>query len=109
MRSTGTLCRRAFPTSAKYASSAVERELFPCLRKFGIAFYAFNPLGGGFFTGRYHTMQDEVEPGSRFDSSKFIGKVGVALLCFAWKLSTRATGISQSVLERALLPRPRQD
>ena len=25
---------------------AVEPELFPCLRKFGIRFYAFNPLAG---------------------------------------------------------------
>ncbi|KAG5639627.1 hypothetical protein H0H81_010829 [Sphagnurus paluster] len=32
---------------------AVEPELFPCLRKFGISFYGFNPLGGGFFIGRY--------------------------------------------------------
>ncbi|GJE95531.1 aldo/keto reductase [Phanerochaete sordida] len=53
---------------------AVEPELFPCLRKFGIAFYEFNPLGGGFFTGRYRSMQDEVEPGSRFDPNKLQGK-----------------------------------
>lgn len=30
---------------------AVEPELFPALRKYGISFYAYNPLGGGFFTG----------------------------------------------------------
>ncbi|KAH9925633.1 NADP-dependent oxidoreductase domain-containing protein [Epithele typhae] len=48
----------------------VEPELFPCLRKFGISFYEFNPLGGGFFTGRYRSMEDNVEPGSRFDNSK---------------------------------------
>ncbi|RPD76825.1 Aldo/keto reductase [Lentinus tigrinus ALCF2SS1-7] len=52
----------------------VEPELFPCLRKFGIAFYEFNPLGGGFFTGRYHSLQDEVEPGSRFDPNKGQGR-----------------------------------
>lgn len=52
----------------------VEPELFPCLRKFGIAFYEFNPLGGGFFTGRYRSMQDEVEPGSRFDPNKGQGR-----------------------------------
>ncbi|KAJ7638337.1 Aldo/keto reductase [Roridomyces roridus] len=46
---------------------AVEPELFPCLRKFGISFYAFNPLGGGFFTGRYTSADDQVEAGSRFD------------------------------------------
>ncbi|CAK5273577.1 unnamed protein product [Mycena citricolor] len=45
---------------------AVEPELFPCLRKFGIAFYGFNPIGGGFFTGRYSNSTDEAESTSRF-------------------------------------------
>ncbi|CDO69955.1 hypothetical protein BN946_scf184836.g29 [Trametes cinnabarina] len=53
----------------------VEPELFPCLRKFGIAFYAFNPLGGGFFTGKYRSPDDKVEPGSRFDASKGMGQL----------------------------------
>ena len=53
----------------------VEPELFPCLRKFGIAFYEFNPLGGGFFTGRYRSIDDAGEPGSRYDASKTLGKV----------------------------------
>ncbi|EKM52788.1 uncharacterized protein PHACADRAFT_261417 [Phanerochaete carnosa HHB-10118-sp] len=52
----------------------VEPELFPCLRKYGIAFYEFNPLGGGFFTGRYRSIQDEVEPGSRFDPNRGQGR-----------------------------------
>ncbi|KAI0783921.1 Aldo/keto reductase [Irpex lacteus] len=53
----------------------VEPELFPALRKFGISFYEFNPLGGGFFTGRYRSLQDGVEPGSRFDPQKTQGQV----------------------------------
>ncbi|KAA1472011.1 Aldo/keto reductase [Dentipellis sp. KUC8613] len=53
---------------------SVEPELFPCLRKFGISFYEFNPLGGGFFTGRYRSLNDEVEPGSRFDPNKGQGQ-----------------------------------
>jgi len=48
----------------------VEPELFPCLRKYGISFYEFNPLGGGFFTGRYNKIDDKVEEGSRFDPEK---------------------------------------
>ncbi|GBE87006.1 Oxidoreductase sirO [Sparassis crispa] len=51
----------------------VEPELFPCLRKYGISFYEFNPLGGGFFTGRYHST-DKVEAGSRFDPENNMGK-----------------------------------
>ncbi|KZO91825.1 Aldo/keto reductase [Calocera viscosa TUFC12733] len=49
---------------------SVEPELFPCMRKFGISFYEFNPLGGGFFTGNYFSKTQEVEPGSRFDPNK---------------------------------------
>jgi len=52
----------------------VEPELFPCLRKFGISFYEFNPLGGGFFTGRYTAPDAVVEPGSRFDPEKGQGQ-----------------------------------
>lgn len=51
---------------------AVEPELFPCLRKFGMSFYAYNPLGGGFFTGQY-SKDANVEAGSRFDPDKWQG------------------------------------
>lgn len=55
----------------------VEQELFPCLRKYGIAFYAFNPLAGGYLTDRYHrnTNDEDVEPGSRFDPKHMQGKL----------------------------------
>lgn len=72
----------------------VEPELFPCLRKFDISFYEFNPrmsettlasfiyrsqdiftVGGGFFTGRYAGMTEEVEAGTRFDPTKGQGQV----------------------------------
>ncbi|KAF2399776.1 Aldo/keto reductase [Trichodelitschia bisporula] len=49
---------------------AVEPELFPCLRKYGISFYEFNPLAGGYLTDRYHRDQEEVEAGSRFDPKR---------------------------------------
>ncbi|KAI0790214.1 Aldo/keto reductase [Irpex lacteus] len=52
----------------------VEPELFPALRKYGISFYEYNPLGGGFFTGRYRSLEDKVEPGSRFDPEKGQGQ-----------------------------------
>jgi len=48
---------------------SVEPELFPCLRKFGISFYEFNPLAGGFLAKGYN--KDSVpEVGSRFDTSR---------------------------------------
>ncbi|KAH7916003.1 Aldo/keto reductase [Hygrophoropsis aurantiaca] len=55
----------------------VEPELFPCLRKYGISFYAFSPLGGGFFTGRYNTLNDQVEKGGRFDPQRIQGQVNL--------------------------------
>lgn len=53
----------------------VEPELFPCLRKYGISFYEFNPLGGGLLTGRYTQIDAEAESGSRFDSSRIQGQM----------------------------------
>lgn len=52
----------------------VEAELFPCLRHYGMGYYAYNPLGGGFFTGAF-TRETEVEKGSRFDPEKWQGKM----------------------------------
>ncbi|OAA60250.1 aflatoxin b1-aldehyde reductase [Niveomyces insectorum RCEF 264] len=51
---------------------AVEPELFPCLRHYGIAFYEFNPVAGGILTDRYQraTTAADIEPGSRFDPAK---------------------------------------
>ncbi len=46
---------------------SIEAELFPCLRKYGMALYAFQPLAGGFLTGRYKRDQTDFEAGSRFD------------------------------------------
>lgn len=55
-------------------SRAVEPELFPCLRAHNMGFYAYNPLGGGFFTGAFD-KGSEVEAGSRFDPQKWQGKM----------------------------------
>ncbi|OJK04933.1 hypothetical protein ASPACDRAFT_1861850 [Aspergillus aculeatus ATCC 16872] len=54
---------------------SVEAELIPCLRKYGIALYAFQPLAGGFLTGRYSRQQTEFEAGSRFDPAIVQGAV----------------------------------
>lgn len=56
---------------------SIEYELLPCLRKYHIAFYAFNPLAGGYLTNRYHreTQPSAIEPGSRFDSNKLQGQM----------------------------------
>ncbi|KAJ7826706.1 Aldo/keto reductase [Mycena olivaceomarginata] len=75
----------------------VEPEFFPALRKFGIAFYGFNPrafqlylhlyivlhfadvalrlvtVAGGIFTDRYISVDAKPETGSRFDPERYIG------------------------------------
>ncbi|XP_062046516.1 aflatoxin B1 aldehyde reductase member 3-like [Lepus europaeus] len=51
----------------------VEKELFPCLRHFGMRFYAFNPLAGGLLTGRYkYEDQDaKIKPEGRFFGNRW--------------------------------------
>lgn len=43
----------------------VEPELFPCLRHYGLRFYAYNPLAGGLLTGKYASIE-EVPTSGRF-------------------------------------------
>ncbi|KAF4332882.1 potassium channel beta subunit [Fusarium beomiforme] len=54
----------------------VEMELFPCLRHYGITFYAFSPLAGSQLTGRYKrdTQDTDIEAMSRFDPNTFQGR-----------------------------------
>ena len=47
----------------------VERELFPCLRNYGMRFYAYNPLAGGLLTGK-HRSPDELPDAGRFHSKQ---------------------------------------
>nr|XP_013801522.1 PREDICTED: aflatoxin B1 aldehyde reductase member 2 [Apteryx mantelli mantelli] len=45
----------------------VETELFPCLRYYGLRFYAYNPLAGGLLTGKYkYEDKDTNQPAGRF-------------------------------------------
>ena len=41
----------------------VERELFPCLRNYGMRFYAYNPLAGGLLTGKHLSLEQIPEQG----------------------------------------------
>ena len=43
----------------------VERELFPCLARFGIDFHVYNPLAGGLLSGKYRSV-DELPSDGRF-------------------------------------------
>ncbi len=43
----------------------VERELFPCLENYGIAFYSYNPLAGGLLSGKHFSV-DTLPTDGRF-------------------------------------------
>uniref|UniRef100_A0A8C5LH11 NADP-dependent oxidoreductase domain-containing protein n=1 Tax=Jaculus jaculus TaxID=51337 RepID=A0A8C5LH11_JACJA len=45
----------------------VETELLPCLKHFGLRFYAYNPLAGGLLTGKYkYEDKDRKQPEGHF-------------------------------------------
>ncbi|KAG0349373.1 hypothetical protein BG004_007000 [Podila humilis] len=46
----------------------VTRELFPCLKAFGIAFDAYNPVAGGLLSGKHQFEFSDVSDGSRYDT-----------------------------------------
>ncbi len=50
----------------------VERELFPCLRHYGMAFYAYNPLAGGLLTGRYTSIDSLPGEGRFVDRDNYL-------------------------------------
>jgi len=47
---------------------SVEAELFPMLKRYGLAFYVYNPLAGGLFSGKYTAATDRPDAG-RFSKS----------------------------------------
>ncbi|KAH7912782.1 NADP-dependent oxidoreductase domain-containing protein [Hygrophoropsis aurantiaca] len=59
------------PTVYQGLYNAVERnvevELIPCLRTFGIRFYAYSPLASGVLTGKILTEAEMSAPGGRWD------------------------------------------
>ncbi|CAE6432277.1 unnamed protein product, partial [Rhizoctonia solani] len=53
---------------------AIEPELVPCLRKFGIRLVVYNPLAGGFFAGKLSGVGDVPKEG-RFGGDSTMGKM----------------------------------
>ena len=50
----------------------VERELFPCLRHYDMAFYAYNPLAGGLLTGKHSSAQEHADEGRFVRRSNYL-------------------------------------
>ncbi|KAF9555159.1 hypothetical protein EC968_009113 [Mortierella alpina] len=73
------LCKRhgyVLPTVYQGSYNPIGRsivpELLPCLKRYGIAFYAYSPLGAGLLSGKY-SFEDEVIEGSRYDPKTAFG------------------------------------
>ena len=49
----------------------IEKEVIPCLRNFGISFYAYNPLAGGLLTGKYQDYSDIPSEGRFYENANY--------------------------------------
>ncbi|KAJ5757209.1 aldo/keto reductase [Penicillium nucicola] len=77
---------------------AIEAELLPCLRNYGIALYAFQPLAGGVLTGRYQYDTTSFEAGSRYDPNN---KQSATMNARYWDKTTfEALNIIQKAAEK---------
>uniref|UniRef100_A0A4W2DGM8 NADP-dependent oxidoreductase domain-containing protein n=1 Tax=Bos indicus x Bos taurus TaxID=30522 RepID=A0A4W2DGM8_BOBOX len=66
-RSNGWILPTVYQGMYNATTRQVETELLPCLRHFGLRFYAYNPLAGGLLTGRYqYEGKDGKQPLGRF-------------------------------------------
>ncbi|MGH7499588.1 MAG: aldo/keto reductase [Gemmatimonadales bacterium] len=68
-----------FPISALQTEYSLwtrdpEDEVLPTCRKLGIGFVAYSPLGRGFLTGRFHSIDDLPEGDYRRNSPRFQGE-----------------------------------
>ncbi|TIA92383.1 hypothetical protein E3P99_00687 [Wallemia hederae] len=76
-RANGWIQPKVYQGNYSLAQRVTEPELFPCLRKYGISFYAYSPVAGGILSGKI-TKDSGVEKGGRFDDGHLIGKLGKA-------------------------------
>ncbi|TIB27988.1 hypothetical protein E3P84_04169 [Wallemia ichthyophaga] len=73
-RANGWIQPKVYQGNYSLAQRVTEAELFPCLRKYGMSFYAFSPVAGGILTGKIR-KDTPVEQGGRFDDSHAVGKM----------------------------------
>ncbi|TIC22549.1 aldo/keto reductase [Wallemia mellicola] len=73
-RLNGWIQPKVYQGNYSLAQRITEPELFPCLRKYGMSFYAFSPVAGGILTGRVR-KDTQFEKGSRYDDSHAQGQM----------------------------------
>lgn len=74
-RANGWVQPRIYQAMYNAITRAMEPELVPCCRKYGIRIVIYNPLAGGFFAGRVPDMSSEAPKGGRFDPSSRMGQM----------------------------------
>ncbi len=62
-RSKGWMQPKVYQGMYNALTRDVERELFPCLRNYGLSFYVYNPLAGGLLTGKHSSFERTPDQG----------------------------------------------
>lgn len=73
-RKNGFPCPTVYQGMYSPLTRMIELELLPCLRYYGIRFYAYSPLAGGLLTGKHQMTHDENVnriPKGRFNGISF--------------------------------------
>ncbi|KAJ3934779.1 MAG: Aldo/keto reductase [Lentinula lateritia] len=64
----GYVVPKVYQVMYNAVTRAMEAELLPCARKFGLRLVIYNPLAGGLFAGKVTSLDDPNAAGGRFDA-----------------------------------------
>lgn len=74
-RSRGWIQPKMYQAMYNAFTRAIEEELIPCCRKFGIDIVVYNPLAGGVLSGKYKSKAAPVDSGRFSDTDPRIGQM----------------------------------
>jgi aflatoxin B1 aldehyde reductase len=66
---------RVYQAMYNCLTRAIEEELVPCCRKYGIDLLVYNPLAGGVLSGRYKSKEESHQEGRYSDTDPVVGKM----------------------------------
>ena len=75
MEKKGWVVPQVYQGMLNVTTRAVVDELFPALRRLGMAFNAYNPLAGGMLTGKYDRAQMSSLDSGRFTGAQIWGRI----------------------------------
>ncbi|EPQ58165.1 Aldo/keto reductase [Gloeophyllum trabeum ATCC 11539] len=74
-RANGWVQPKIYQAMYNAITRAMESELVPCCRKYGIRIVIYNPLAGGFFAGKVPNPSADAPKGGRFDPNSKMGEM----------------------------------